>query len=114
MHILDGLLIAYLNIDEVIRIIRTEDKPKQELIKRFSLTEIQAEAILNLRLRNLAKLEEIKIKSEQSQLTEEADRLAKILNSAARLKTLIRTELLQDAEDYGSRPEWCASRIIRD
>ena len=92
MHILDGLLIAYLNIDEVIRIIRTEDKPKQELIKRFSLTEIQAEAILNLRLRNLAKLEEIKIKSEQSQLTEEADRLAKILNSAARLKTLIRTE----------------------
>ena len=101
LHILDGLLIAYLNIDEVIKIIRTEDKPKEVLIKRFKLTDTQAEAILNLRLRHLAKLEEIKIKAEQSQLKEEADRLAKILKSAARLKTLIRNELLQDAEDYG-------------
>ena len=101
LHILDGLLIAYLNIDEVIKIIRNEDKPKQELIKRFKLTDIQAEAILNLRLRHLAKLEEIKITTEQSRLVDERDRLDKLLNSAARLKTLIRNELLQDAEDYG-------------
>ena len=101
LHILDGLLIAYLNIDEVIKIIRTEDKPKQVLIKRYSLSDIQAEAILNLRLRHLAKLEEIKITSEQSMLNEERDRLNKLLNSAARLKTLIRNELIQDAEDYG-------------
>ncbi len=101
LHILDGLLIAYLNIDEVIKIIRTKDKPKEELIKRFKLTDTQAEAILNLRLRHLAKLEEIKIKTEQSQLTEEGERLKKILKSTARLKTLIRNELMQDAEDYG-------------
>ena len=101
LHILDGLLIAYLNIDEVIRIIRTEEKPKQELIKRFKLTDTQAEAILNLRLRHLAKLEEFKIKSEQEQLDDERKRLEKTLNSAARLKTLIRNELIQDAEDYG-------------
>ena len=101
LHILDGLLIAYLNIDEVIRIIRTEEKPKEELIKRFKLTDTQAEAILNLRLRHLAKLEEFKIKSEQEQLDDERGRLEKTLKSAARLKTLIRNELIQDAEDYG-------------
>ena len=101
LHILDGLLIAYLNIDEVIKIIRTKDKPKDELIKRFKLTDTQAEAILNLRLRHLAKLEEIKITTEQSALSEEGERLSKILSSAARLKTLIRNELIQDAEDYG-------------
>ena len=101
LHILDGLLIAYLNIDEVIRIIRTEEKPKEELILRFKLTDTQAEAILNLRLRHLAKLEEFKIKSEQEQLDDERKRLEKTLNSAARLKTLIRNELIQDAEDYG-------------
>lgn len=101
LHILDGLLIAYLNIDEVIKIIRTEEKPKDELIKRYKLTDIQAEAILNLRLRHLARLEEIKIKSEQEQLDDERKRLETTLKSAARLKTLIRNELIQDAEDYG-------------
>ena len=101
LHILDGLLIAYLNIDEVIRIIRTEDKPKPVLMKKFKLSDIQAEAILNLRLRNLAKLEEMKIKGEQGELNEERDDLEKTLKSAARLKTLIKKEILEDAESYG-------------
>ena len=73
LHILDGLLVAYLNIDEVIKIIREEDEPKPKLMKRFKLSDIQAEAILNLRLRNLAKLEEMKIKGEQDELNEERD-----------------------------------------
>ncbi len=101
LHILDGLLVAYLNIDEVIRIIRSEDEPKPVLMKTFGLTDIQAEAILNLRLRNLAKLEEMKIRGEQDELNEERDMLEKTLKSAARLKTLIKKELLQDAEAYG-------------
>jgi topoisomerase-4 subunit A len=101
LHILDGLLIAYLNIDEVIRIIRTEDEPKPVLMKKFKLSDIQAEAILNLRLRNLAKLEEMKIKGEQDELSEERDLLEKTLKSAARLKTLIKKEILEDAESYG-------------
>jgi topoisomerase-4 subunit A len=101
LHILDGLLVAYLNIDEVIAIIREEDEPKPVLMKRFRLSDIQAEAILNLRLRNLAKLEEFKIKGEQDELQEERDVLEKTLNSAARLKTLIKKEILEDAEAYG-------------
>ncbi len=101
LHILDGLLTAYLNIDEVIAIIRSEDEPKPVLMKRFKLTDIQAEAILNLRLRNLAKLEEMKIRGEQEELNEERDVLEKTLKSAARLKTLIKKELLEDAEAYG-------------
>ena len=101
LHILDGLLIAYLNIDEVIRIIRTEDEPKAVLMARFMLTDIQAESILNLRLRNLAKLEEMKIRGEQDELETERLSLEKILNSAARLKTLIKNEILEDAENYG-------------
>lgn len=101
LHILDGLLIAYLNIDEVIAIIRTEDKPKPVLMKRFTLSDIQAEAILNLRLRNLAKLEEMKIRGEQDELNEERDALEKTLNSAARLKTLVKKEILEDTESYG-------------
>ena len=101
LHILDGLLVAYLNIDEVIRIIREEDEPKPVLMKRFKLSDIQAEAILNLRLRNLAKLEEMKIKGEQDELQEERDLLEKTLKSAARLKTLIKKEILEDAEAYG-------------
>lgn len=101
LHILDGLLVAYLNIDEVIAIIREEDDPKAALIKRFKLSETQAEAILNLRLRNLAKLEEMKIRGEQDELSEERDTLQKTLGSAARLKTLIKQEILADAEDYG-------------
>ena len=101
LHILDGLLVAYLNIDEVIAIIREEDEPKPVLMKRFKLSDIQAEAILNLRLRNLAKLEEFKIRGEQDELQEERDLLEKTLNSAARLKTLIKKEILEDAEAYG-------------
>ena len=73
LHILDGLLVAYLNIDEVIRIIRTEDEPKPALMKTFKLSDIQAEAILNLRLRNLARLEEMKIRGEQDELSKERD-----------------------------------------
>ncbi len=101
LHILDGLLIAYLNIDEVIRIIRTEDEPKPVLMKKFKLSDVQAESILNLRLRNLAKLEEIKIKGEQKELNKEREDLEKTLKSAARLKTLIKKEILSDAETYG-------------
>jgi topoisomerase-4 subunit A len=101
LHILDGLLVAYLNIDEVIAIIREEDEPKPVLMKRFKLSDIQAEAILNLRLRNLAKLEEFKIKGEQEELQEERDLLEKTLKSAARLKTLIKKEILEDTEAYG-------------
>ena len=101
LHILDGLLVAYLNIDEVIAIIREEDEPKPVLMKRFKLSDIQAEAILNLRLRNLAKLEEFKIRGEQDELQQERDLLQKTLKSAARLKTLIKTEILEDAEAYG-------------
>ena len=101
LHILDGLLVAYLNIDEVIKIIREEDEPKPVLMKRFKLSDIQAEAILNLRLRNLARLEEMKIKGEQDELKQERDVLEKTLKSAARLKTLIKKEILEDAEAYG-------------
>ncbi len=101
LHVLDGLLIAYLSIDAVIKIIREEDKPKPVLMKRFKLSDIQAEAILNLRLRNLAKLEEMKIRGEQDALRDERDLLDKTLKSAARLKTLIKKEILEDAEAYG-------------
>ena len=101
LHILDGLLVAYLSIDEVIAIIREEDEPKPVLMKRFKLSDIQAEAILNLRLRNLAKLEEFKIRGEQDELQKERDLLEKTLNSAARLKTLIKKEILEDAQAYG-------------
>jgi topoisomerase-4 subunit A len=101
LHILEGYLVAYLNIDEVIRIIRTEDKPKPALMKRFNITDIQAEAILELKLRNLAKLEEMSIRTEQDELQEERDSLEKTLDSAARLKTLIKKELLAVAEKYG-------------
>ena len=101
LHILDGLLIAYLSIDAVIRIIRTEDNPKPVLMKKFKLSDVQAEAILNLRLRNLAKLEEFKIKGEQKELNDERAELEGILKSAARLKTLIKNEILEDTEAYG-------------
>ena len=101
LHILEGLLVAYLNIDEVIRIVREEDHPKQELMKRYSLSEIQANAILDLRLRQLAKLEEIKLTTEQDELAIEKVGLEKILGSKARLRTLIKNELLQIAKDYG-------------
>ena len=112
MHILDSLLIAFLNIDEVIEIIRTEDKPKEVLIKRFKLTDIQAEAILDLKLRNLAKLEEIKIKTEQSELAEERKGLEETLNSKARLKTLIKKEIKEDAEAFGD--ERRSNLVVRE
>ncbi|WP_202984571.1 DNA topoisomerase IV subunit A [Thiomicrorhabdus xiamenensis] len=101
LHILEGMLIAFLNIDEVIQIIREEEKPKPVLMERFGLTDIQAEAVLELKLRHLARLEEMKIKAEQEELAAERDKLEKILNSAARLKTLVKKELLADAEEYG-------------
>ncbi|MEP5568274.1 MAG: DNA topoisomerase IV subunit A [Halioglobus sp.] len=101
LHILDGYLVAFLNIDEVIHIIRTEDKPKPALMERFGITDTQAEAILDLKLRNLAKLEEMKIRGEQDELEAERDHLQTILGSAARLKTLIKKELLAVAEKFG-------------
>jgi topoisomerase-4 subunit A len=101
LHILDGLLIAYLNIDEVSRIIRTKDEPKPVLMNKFKLSDIQAEAILNLRLRNLARLEESKLKGEQKELHGERVEIEKILKSSQRLKTLIKEEILADAESYG-------------
>jgi len=101
LHILDALLVAFLNIDEVIAIIRENDKPKPVLMERFKITDVQAEAILELKLRNLAKLEEMKIRSEQSDLEKEREQLEKILGSATRLKTLIKKEIIADAEKYG-------------
>lgn len=101
LHILEGLLIAYLNIDEVINIIRYEDEPKAELIKRFGLSADQAEAILELKLRHLAKLEEMKIRGEQDELAAERDELQSILGSEDRMRELIKEELLADAETYG-------------
>ena len=101
LHLLEGLMIAFLNIDEVIQIIRSEDKPKQILMSRFDLSDRQAEAILDLRLRQLAKLEEIKIKGEQDELMRERQTLEQTIGSKARLKTLIKKELLADAEVFG-------------
>ena len=101
LHILDGLLIAYLNLDEVIRIVRSEDQPKPVLMRRFSLSDIQAEAILETKLRHLARLEEMKIRAEQQELADERAEIDKILKSKARLAKLVREELLSDAEEYG-------------
>ncbi|NNM59774.1 MAG: DNA topoisomerase IV subunit A [Legionellales bacterium] len=101
LHILEGLLVAFLNIDEVIAIIRQEDEPKQALMQRFGLSEIQAESILEIKLRHLAKLEEIKIRSEQDALSKELNSLQAILASDQKLRHLIKTELEADAEKYG-------------
>jgi len=101
LHLLDGLLIAFLNIDEVIKIIRTEDKPKPALMKRFKLSELQADHILDTRLRQLARLEEMNIKAEQKELAKERDELKKILESKTRLKTLIKKELEEIIKEYG-------------
>ncbi|MCY7295322.1 DNA topoisomerase IV subunit A [Alteromonas sp. a30] len=101
LHILEGLLIAFLNIDEVIAIIRSEDKPKPVLMERFGLSDKQAEAILELKLRHLAKLEEMKIRGEQEELEEERKKLEQLLGSERRLKTLIKKEILEDAKIYG-------------
>ncbi|NOH83549.1 DNA topoisomerase IV subunit A [Vibrio sp. 03-59-1] len=101
LHILEGLLAAYLNIDEVIEIIRTEDEPKPVLMSRFNISDIQADAILDIKLRNLAKLEEFKIRAEQDELAAERDKLEKLLGSERRLNTLIKKEIQADADKYG-------------
>ncbi|HGO5856908.1 TPA: DNA topoisomerase IV subunit A [Mannheimia haemolytica] len=102
LHILDGLMIAFLNIDEVIEIIRNEDEPKVELMARFNLTDVQAEAILNLRLRHLAKLEEHQLQAEKSELEKERDELQLILGSERRLNSLIKKEIQADAKAFAS------------
>ena len=102
LHILDGLMIAFLNIDEVIEIIRTENEPKQVLMARFNLSDEQAEAILNLRLRHLAKLEEHQLQAEKDKLEEERSNLELILRSERRLNTLIKKEIQEDAKKYAS------------
>jgi len=101
LHVLEGLLVAYLNIDEVIAIIRTEDEPKPILMERFGITDRQAESVLELKLRHLAKLEEMKIRGEIDELTKEQKSLELLLSSDTRLKTLIRKELTADAEKFG-------------
>jgi topoisomerase-4 subunit A len=101
LHILDGMLIAYLNLDEVIRIIRQEEEPKQKLMARFKLSEEQTEAILETKLRHLARLEEMKIRDEQGRLAEEKKELTSILGSKARMTKLIRDEITADAAEYG-------------
>jgi len=101
LHVLEGLMTAYLNIDEVIRIVREEDDPKQELMRHFDLSDAQAEAILDLRLRRLAKLEEIKIRGELDELQEERESLQQVLGSATRLKNQVREEIQADMEKFG-------------
>ena len=101
LHLLEGLMIAFLNLDEVIKIIRTEDEPKPVLMRRFDLSERQADYILDTKLRHLARLEEMKIRAEQRELAEERDQLQKTLGSKQRMKTLIRKELAADAEKFG-------------
>lgn len=101
LHILEGFLIAFLNIDEVIAIIRSEDKPKPVLMERFAISDTQAEAILELKLRHLAKLEEEKIRGEQKELADERDSLEKILNSKTKMKKLIAQEIKEVIEKHG-------------
>ena len=101
LHLLEGLLVAFLNLDEVIHIIRTEEHPKAELIARFDLSELQADYILDTRLRQLARLEEMKIRGEQDALAAERDGLQKVLSSERLLRNKVRDELVADAETYG-------------
>ncbi len=101
LHLLEGLLVAFLNLDEVIHIIRTEEQPKAALIARFDLTETQAEYILETRLRQLARLEEMKIRNEQDELAKEQAKLIALLGSESKLRKLVRAELIKDAETYG-------------
>ncbi|MBG6240681.1 MAG: DNA topoisomerase IV subunit A [Candidatus Symbiopectobacterium sp. Dall1.0] len=101
LHILEGLLIAFLNIDDVIHIIRTEDEPKAELMRRYGLSDTQAEAILELKLRHLARLEEMKIRGEQHDLEKERDQLQALLASERKLNNLLKKEIQSDAELYG-------------
>ena len=115
LHLLDGLITAYLNLDEVIRVIREEDDAKARLMRRFSLSDEQAGAILDLRLRQLARLEEEKLKAEQQALRTESEALTRTLNSTARMKTLIKGELAADAERFGEarRSELAQAREAR-
>ena len=101
LHMLEGLLVAFLNLDEVIHIIRTEDEPKPALIARFGLSEEQTEYILETKLKQLARLEEMKIRGEQEELAKERDKILAILDSKAKLKKLIRDELVADAKKFG-------------
>src|SRR4029079_999603 len=101
LHILEGLIAVYLNLDEVLRIIRSEDEPKPVLMKRFKLSEEQAEFILETKLRHLAKLEEMKIREEQKELAEEREELESILKSKAKLRKLVGKEISEAAEKYG-------------
>jgi topoisomerase IV subunit A len=101
LHLLEGLLIAFLNLDEVIRIVREDEHPKKELIAKFTLSEIQADYILDTRLRQLARLEEMKIQAERDELETEKSEIEIILASATRLKTLVRKEITKAAEEYG-------------
>jgi len=101
LHLLEGLLVAFLNLDEVIHIIRTEDHPKAKLIERFALSETQADYILDTRLRQLARLEEMKIRDEQDALAKEREKLLALLASESKLKKLVRGELIADAKTYG-------------
>ncbi|KAF1696120.1 DNA topoisomerase IV subunit A [Pseudoxanthomonas koreensis] len=101
LHLLQGLLVAFLNLDEVIRIIRTEDEPKAALIARFGLSEEQADYILETKLKQLARLEEMKIRGEQDELAKELERIVALLDSKAKLKKLVKDELLADAKKFG-------------
>ncbi|MBT2766462.1 DNA topoisomerase IV subunit A [Stenotrophomonas sp. ISL-67] len=101
LHLLEGLLVAFLNLDEVIHIIRTEDEPKRALIARFDLSDDQAEYILETKLKQLARLEEMKIRGEQDELAKERDKIQSILDSKAKLRKLIRDELVADAKKFG-------------
>jgi len=112
LHILDGLLVAFLNIDEVIKIIREEEKPKPVLMQRFSISDRQAEAILELKLRHLAKLEEMKIKAEQSELAKEKESLELTLSSKNRLTTLVKKEIIATAKEFGD--ERCSPIVERE
>ncbi|QTA81273.1 DNA topoisomerase 4, subunit A [Desulfonema limicola] len=109
LHILEGFLIAFLNIDEIISIIRESDTPKPVLVKRFDISDIQAEAILQIRLRSLAKLEEIKLKKEKQELDKEKNEIENILSSDKKIKALIKKELKSDAKQYGDERK---TRII--
>ncbi len=101
LHILEGLLIVYLDLDKVIKIIRESDEPKKDIIKAFKLSEIQANAILEIRLRQLAKLEQAKLEQERDVLVTEQSEIEKVLKSKTRLKTLIKNELIEIKEDFG-------------
>ena len=101
LHVLEGLLVVFLHLDEVIRIIRKSDDPEQELMRRFKLSAVQVEAILQIRLRQLARLEELKLKKEKSELEAEKREIEEVLSSEARLKRLLKKELRADAEKFG-------------